>query len=166
MPVVASQLAADLEAIFVGMPSEPAIAANLMAQAYDTYCKPAFAPPGLPVFTGTEKQKLELLLFKALADPAGGTGAKLAKAWADGIQLYWLTPVPFSGGPASGVVTAMPGAAPIIPPLTGVFSNAGNSAMSCAQQVAQNLDAATKTVLVTYATPPPPTGPPPPSTVI
>ena len=166
MPIVMAKLAKGLADVFRSQPDSGAMTASKIAQEYDLYCKPALAAPGMPIFTGAEKKALEGPLAAALSNQ-NGTAAMVAQAFSMGIQAYWLAPpVIFSGGPASGVVTAMPGAAAVIAPLTAAFSNLNNTEDTIGQLIAAALDAATKTVLVTYATPPPPTGPPPPATVV
>lgn len=166
MPVVMANLASGLANVFRSQPSSGAEAAQKITAEYDLYCKPAMAAPGLPIFTGAGKSAMEGLLAGALSSNMGAAAA-VAAAFSAGIQAYWLSPpVTFVGGPATGVVTAMPGAASVIAPLTAAFLNLANTEDTIAQAIASALDAATKTVLVTYSTPPPPSGPPPPATVM
>jgi len=164
MPLDMSSLARGLAAIFKSWPSNGTEAASKIAEEYDKYCRKGKAPPGSPVFTGAEKPALASVLAGAIGAP-GGSAAAAAAAFSSGIQAYWLSPpVPFVGGAASGVSSAMPGAAAIIGPLTGALSNLANSEEAIGQQIASQLDAATRTVLVIFATPT--SGPPPPATVI
>lgn len=165
MPLVVASLSAGLAAVFASMPPDGATAAMKIAIEYDKYCKTAMAPPGLPVFTGGEVKALEGILAGALAS-SNGSAAMVASAYSQGILSYWMMPVPFVGGPASGVVSSMPGAGAAIGPIMGALSNLGNTPETIGAQIAAALDAATRTVLVVYATPPPPAGPPPPATVI
>lgn len=166
MPLVVASLTAELKTIFESMPTDGMLAASKLAGAYDKYCKTALAGGIPPVFTGAEKPALEGSLAGVLAAGAG-SAAQVAQAWSMGIQAYWVVPpVPFMAPPITGVVTVMPGAAIVIPAITGVLLNTKNTADSAAQGLAAALDVATKTVLVTFATPPPPAGPPPPATVI
>jgi len=167
MPLVMSKLAKDLEAAFAEQPASPALAAQKMALAYDNYCKSGIAGGIPPLFTGAEAKALEGVLLPAIANPLGGGPPVIAAAWSAGIQGYWLTPpVAFLAPPIGGVVTAMPGAGAVIPGLTAAFLNILNTEAMIANLMAGILDIATKTVLVTFATPPPPAGPPPPATVI
>jgi hypothetical protein len=86
---------------------------------------------------------------------------------ANGIMSYWMAPpVMFSGGPAIGVTTAMAGAMSIVSPLGAALSNTQNTEDAIGNQIATLLDAATKTVMVTFSAPPPPAGPPPPAFLI
>jgi len=165
MPVVVAQLASGLANVFRGQPGNGALAAMLIAGEYDAYCQAAMAPPGLPILTGAGKSALQGILTGALAS-SSGAAANVAQAFSTGIMAYWMSPpVMFVGGPASGVVTAMPGAPAVIGPITAALSNTMNSEDTIGQLIAAALDTATKTVLVTYATPPPPALPPP-ATVI
>jgi len=164
MALDAAGLANGLAAVFKGKPSSGADAAKKIAAEYDTYCKKGQAPPGLPVFTGVEASALEGPLASAMGSPNGSAEA-VAAAFAQGLKAYWLAPpVPFSGGPATGVVTAMPGADAVIGPITSALKNTSNTEEAIGGSIASALDAATKTVLVTYSTPTP--GTPPPATVI
>jgi hypothetical protein len=159
-------LTAGIVSVLKSQPSTGALAAKKLALEYDKYCKTAMAPPALPIFTGVEAMSLEGPLAAVFS---GGTGPApaVAQAWATGIQAYWLAPpVMFVGGPVSGVATAMPGAPASIAPITAALTNLGNTEETFAQQLATALDIATKTVLVTFATPPPPAGPPPPALVM
>jgi hypothetical protein len=159
-----SSLASGLEAIFKEQPSSGAQAASKIASKYDAYCKGGQAGPGLPLITPAAKKALEGHLAAAMAVPAGDAVA-VASAFSTGIMAYWMTPpVPCVGGAASGVVTAMPGAGAVVGPLTAAFKNTKNSETAIANQIASALDVATRTVLVTYATPTP--TPPPPATVM
>jgi len=167
MPLVVATLAAELSSIFMGHPNTGADAAFKIAGAYDNYCKTAMAPPGLPVFTGVEKTTFQGLLTPSLISAEAGNPTIVAQAMASAIQAYWLTPpVVFIGGPAAGMVTAVPGAMAIVSALSGILSNTGNTEAVAGQQIATQFDIATKTVLVTFTTPPPPAGPPPPAMVI
>jgi len=166
MPLNVQQLTQGLAAIFKGQPKSGAEAANKIAAEYDKYCKAGMAAPGLPVFVGTEAMSLEGPLAGALGS-GNGTAASVAAAYGVGIQAYWLAPpVVFVGGPASGLATAMPGVGAAVSLITVALSNVQNTEDSAASQIATALDAATKTVLVTYTVPPPPLGPPPPATVV
>ncbi len=167
MPLVVSTLASDLEAVFASQPLDAATSAKKMAMAYDSYCKAGMAGIACPVFTGSEAPALESVLLGAISSPAAGGPPVIAAAWAAGIQAYWLSPpVVFTAPPILGTATAMLGAATVIPGLTAVFLNIANTSSTCAQTMAAVLDAATKTVLVTFTTPPPPAGPPPPAPVV
>jgi hypothetical protein len=167
MPLVMATLATGLANVFKSHPSSGAEAASKIAQEYDTYCKAAMAPPGAPIFTGAEKSTFEGLLAPALASPDAGNANVVASAFSCALQAYWMTPpVMFSGGPATGVVTAAPGASAIISPLGAALTNTHNTEDMIGQLIATQLDLATKTVLVTFSTPPPPAGPPPPALVI
>jgi len=167
MPLVVAQLQAELAAVFLAQPDSGAKSAKDMAAAYDNYCKAGLAGGAVPVFTATEVKRLEGLLAGALADPKVGSAANLAMAWMNGLNSYWLAPpVQFATPPILGMVTAIAGIGAVSGGLTGVFSNTQNTEASAAQQIATILDAATKTVLVTFTAPPAPLGPPPPATVV
>lgn len=167
MPLNSSSLAKELEAAFASQPESPALSAQKMAAAYDNYCKAGIAGGIPPLFTGAEVKRLEGILLGAIASPVGGGPPVIAAAWSAGIQSYWLTPpVPFLAPPIAGVTTAMPGAGAAIAVLSAGFLNVLNTEATIAQIMATALDIATRTVLVTFATPPPPAGPPPPATVI
>jgi hypothetical protein len=167
MPLVMATLATGLANVFKSQPSSGADAASKIAQEYDLYCKAAMAPPGAPIFTGAEKSTFEGLLAQALASPDAGDANVVAAAFSSAVQAYWMSPpVMFSGGPATGLVTAVTGATAIISPLGAALLNTQNTEDTIGQLIATQLDLATKTVLVTFSTPPPPTGPPPPALVI
>ena len=161
MPLVVSSLAAALEAAFLSHPGSAAISASDMAKAYDDYCKAGLAGGIPPLLLPAGKSALEGVLLGAIAS-GQGTPAQIAGAWSSGIQAYWMTPpVVFTAPPITGVVTAIPGAAAVTGVVIGVLSNVKNTAATAAQGIAAALDVATKTVLVTFATPPPPALPPP-----
>lgn len=165
MPLVVADLIAGLTAVFQTMNPDGATTSQKIALEYDKYARKGVATPGLPVIPPTQMQALAAPLTAAMGSP-GGTPATVAQAYGVGIQAYWLSPpVPFVGGPAAGVVTAIPGAPVVVPQITAALSNLKNTAATVAQQIGTALDSATRTVLVTYATPPPPTGPPPPALV-
>jgi len=165
MPLNVATLAKGLAGVFKDQPDNGALAASKIAQEYDTYCKEAMAGAALPIFTTTEKTRMEGILAGALSS-SNGQAAMVAQAFSAAIQSYWLMPpVQFSGGPIMGMVTVMPGAAAVIPAITAGLSNVQNMEDSIGQIIASALDAATKTVLVTFTTPPPPAGPPPPAKV-
>lgn len=167
MPLIMATLQAGLVQVFKSQPSTPTDAANKIAAEYDKYCKNAMAAPGLPVFTGAEKTAFEGLILAALSLGENGSAQAVAQAFGDAVNAYWmLPPVPFVGGPATGMVTAIPGAMAIVAPLAAALGNTNNTEDSIALQIATQLDIATKTVLVTYTTPPPPAGPPPPALVL
>jgi hypothetical protein len=167
MPLVMATLQAGLAQVFRSQPSSPADVARQIATEYDNYCKTAMAAPGLPVFTGAEKPAFEGLIFAALSLGENGSAQAVAQSFGDAVNAYWLLPpVPFVGGPATGVVTAVSGAMAIVAPLAAALGNTNNTEDSIALQIATQLDIATKTVLVTYTTPPPPAGPPPPALVL
>lgn len=167
MTLVAATLAVGLANVFRSQPVIGADAANKIANEYDIYCKMALAPPGAPVFTGMEKNTFEGLIAAALATADTGSAAMVATAFANAVQAYWLAPpVQFSGGPAIGMVTAVPGAQSIVGPLSSALSNTQNTEDIIGQIIATQLDIATKTVLVTFTAPPPPAGPPPPAMVL
>jgi hypothetical protein len=166
MPLVVSTLSDLLEASFVSYPGDAQRSADGMAMAYDTYCKSGLAGGVPPLFTGLEKQNLMGILLSSIMSKKG-TPDQIAQAWSSGIQTYWMSPpVVFTAPPIIGVVTAMPGAGAVIAAIKGVMANTDNTAASAAQGIAAALDAATKTVLVTFSAPPPPTGPPPPAMVV
>lgn len=167
MPLIVSKLSADLSNVFSGYPSSGSDAANGIAMAYDNYCKNAIASPGLPIFTTSERYAFRAILSSILSSAEAGNANILAKAFGDAVQAYWMAPpVMFSGGAATGIVTAVPGAMAVVSALAGVLSNTQNTAAVAGQQIAAQLDIATRTVLVTFSTPPPPAGPPPPAMVI
>lgn len=166
MPLVVATLASKLEAAFMSHPGSASKSADDMASAYDAYCQSGLAGGVPPIITPAAKQALMGMLLGTIAS-GSGSPAQIAQAWSNGIMMYWMSPpVMFTAPPIIGVVTAMPGAPGAIGPLTGVFANGQNTAASAAQGIAAALDAATKTVLVTFSAPPPPTGPPPPATVV
>lgn len=167
MPLVVATLTVGLANVFKSQPGSGADAASMIAQEYDTYCKLAMAPPGAPIFTGTEKTTFETFLAAALASPDAGDANVVAAAFSSAVQAYWLTPpVMFVGGPVTGLVTAISGAAAIISPLGSALLDLQGTEDLTGQLIATQLDLATKTVLVTFTTPPPPAGPPPPALVI
>lgn len=165
MPLIVSQLEVGLKNAFAAQLQPPQTAQQL-ALAYDSYCKAGLAGGIPPLFTGAEVKALEGILLGAIASPMGAA-ATFAAAWASGVQAYWLAPpVAFTAPPIAGVTTGMPGAAAITSALTAGFSNIANTEDTIAKLMSTVLDTATKTVLVTFATPPPPAGPPPPATVV
>jgi hypothetical protein len=167
MPLVMAALATELTSVFMGKPSSGADAASQVAGAYDNYCKAALAPPGLPIFTGAEKNTFQVILSLAWISVDTGDANITAQAIGDAIQAYWMSPpVMFVGGPATGLVTAVPGALSVVPAIAGALANTQNTDAVIGQQLATQMDIATKTVLVTYSTPPPPAGPPPPALVM
>lgn len=147
-----SQLKSELAAIYRAYCASPRESARKMAAAYDAYAKAAQAAPGKPQFTGSEARALEAVLYPAIVNYYSGTPERIAQAWAQGIQAYWLGPViQFTGGGVlTGMATAMPGSAPLVPALVAVYRDLGNSFDSCAQRVAAALHAATTTTVVTY----------------
>lgn len=164
MPLVVSKLAADLQKIFASRPSNHAIAAQKIAQAYDAYCKKGLAGGVPPLLTGAEAKRFEGILVPVLIS-SSGTAVTVGAAFASGIQSYWLTPpVVFTAPPILGVVTLMPGATGAAALITAALSNLANSEASCAAQIASALDVATKTVLATFSAPLP--VPPVPATLV
>ncbi len=164
MPLIVSTLSSLLETSFMSCPDSAQKSADDMATAYDTYCKAGLAGGIPPLFTGLEKQALMSILLAAIISKAG-TPDQIAQAWSSGIQTYWLSPpVVFTAPPIAGLVTAVPGAGAVIAAISGVMANTKNTAASAAQGIAAALDAATKTVLVTFSSPP--VSPPPPATVV
>lgn len=167
MPLVSSTLAVGFANVFKSQPGSGQETASKLAQEYDKYCKAAMAPPGAPIFTGSEKTAFEGILAPALASADTGNATVVAAAFGNAVQAYWMMPpVQFSGGPAIGMVTAVPGAQAIVSPIAAALINTQNTEDSIGNILATQLDIATKTVLVTYTAPPPPTGPPPPALVV
>ena len=113
--------------VFKSEPSSGAQAAAKIAAEYDKYAKKGQAGPGLPLVSPAAKAAMEGALAGALASSVGSAAA-VAAAFSSGLTAYWMSPpVPFSGGPATGVVTAVPGAGAIVGPLTGILKNTKNS---------------------------------------
>jgi len=161
-----SGLISGLTSVFAEMPGDAGMAAKKISIEYDKYCKAGMAPPGLPVFTGTEAFRMEHILSGVLSMP-GGNPASVGAAFVAGIQAYWLTPpVPFVAGVVAGMTTAMPGAGAVAGIVSGALANPGNTASTIAGIIGGALDMATRTLLITYVMPVPPAGPPPPAMLI
>lgn len=153
MPLNASQLASDIEAVFLSEPPDGATAAKKIAAAYDNYCKAGLAGGVPPVLTGVEAARFEGPLASGFS---AGAASAVANGFKDGVTAYWVSPpVPFAAPPIAGVTTSVAGAGAIVGPLTGILENSSNTQKSSAQQIAQLLDQATKTVLVTFTAPQP-----------
>lgn len=145
-------LRAELTRIFSVSSGSPAEAAAKLAAAYGRYAQTATAGVVPWVPTGLEERRLRGVLVVSLGPT--GSAPVVARAWAQGVTAFWFAPPVVFG---VGAVTAVPGAALLLPTLTALFLSPRNSVVSAAASLASALDAATRTVLVTL----PPAGPVP-----
>lgn len=154
MPLIPGTLSASLVAV-LGAPSQNAAQkAQEWAAAYQGYALTATAGVLLPIYVGIEGQALAARLA-----PVFGTRQQspyeFARALAGGVEAFWLLPpVPFSGGVAAGLVSAFPGKAALISAVVSILSAPNQRHEPVAGQLAAALDAATRTVTVTFAPPP------------
>lgn len=159
MALVSSLLAANLTRVFSIPAVNGAQKAIELSYAYQTYSATAMAGVLLPVFVGIEATVMAGRIIPAMSN-ANGTAVQMANAIASGVESFWLLPpVPFALGPVAGVVTSFPGKGVLVGQLTSIFSTTTDQAVSVAQRVAQALDVATRTVIVTFAPPPGSTAP-------
>jgi hypothetical protein len=155
MPMISRQLATSLLRIFRGLEASTPKNARKWADAYARYAKPAIAGPAIPVWTGTESSKMVPMLLSAMSAPSPSS-AVFAAALANAVETFWLLPpVVFTPPGGAGAVTAFPGKAVLIAGLTAVMSAPQPEAVA-AEAIAAQLDAASRTVVVTYAIPPAP----------
>lgn len=154
MALVSAPLRTALVGLFKNGTPVAMDAALKMADAYTNYCRTGMFGTSIPTILPGATSLLQTTLLGAMATPAAGTPAKFAKAWADGVLAFWLTPPVAVLGVQSGVVTAIPGAAALTGILTPLFANPTNTAEAVAAQLASALDTATKTTIATLAPPP------------
>lgn len=154
MALVSAPLQGALLGLFKTGTPVAMVAAQKMAEAYTNYCRTGLFGTSVPTILPSATALLQTTLLSAMSTPAAGTPSKFAKAWADGVQAFWLAPPVAVLGVQSGVVTAIPGAAALSGILTALFANPMNTAVSVAAQLASALDTATKTTVATLAPPP------------
>lgn len=149
MALLKATLEAKLLQIFTNQFDYP-LAARELAGAYADYSQTALAAASAPTFIGTERNLLAQTLLAAIVNPTTGTPAKMAQAWTDGVRTFWLTPpVAFAGAAGIGPATAFVGEPLLLSLLTTLFSNISNTTQTAARQLAEYLDAATKTIQTT-----------------
>jgi len=152
--LVAASLTASLTRVFSSPSEQGGVKAQEIALAYQTYALTAMAGVLLPVFVGVEGQAMASRLIPVM-QRSTNSPSDFANALADGVEAFWLLPpVPFSGGPAAGVVTGFPGKQVLVGALVGALSSPSSDGASVASRVATALDAGTRTVIVTFAPPP------------
>lgn len=155
MPLVPSPMQAEFLALYKSYAASPRESARRQAKAYDLYAKQALASPSKPVFTGSETQALEDKLYQAIMQYRTGTPERYARAWAEGVFSYWMSPpLQFSGGGIiAGVVSAAPVQPIIFPQLMSLYRNIQGTAESVSAQQASILHAGTLLVMATLTFP-------------
>lgn len=134
-------------------PPNPRVAAKEYAKIYTKYARSAQAGGGVPQVSGAQTMILEKTLYAGMASSRGSAG-KIARAWANGVKSFWLSPPVAVVGAQSGVITAFPGQPALLSALSALFSNPKNTSSAWARRMASLLDTATKTVLATVTPPP------------
>lgn len=154
MALVQAALAGRLTGIFSQPGGNAAAKAVEWASAYTSYALPAMAGVLLPTFLGIEQAAFLAGILPVFNNP-NSTSVQFANALANAVEAFWLLPPVLFAGPAvAGAVTGFPGKPLLIAQLIGVLSNKYQQAAQPARQIADALDIATKTVVVTFAPPP------------
>lgn len=154
MPLISATLSSSLTTI-LGAPSvSGAEKAQQIGSAYQAYALTATAGVLLPIFIGIEGRAMASRLTPVLSS-THPTAHSFANALASGVEAFWLLPpVPFTGGVAAGLVTAFVGKSALAAAVTGIMARPTPRHEPVAIQLASALDAATRTVMVTFAPPP------------
>lgn len=158
MALVKTVLTEELKSIFsLNLENKDDIAQRV-SSAYQNYCNAAQGPGGdPPLLTSQEHSTMKQLLssqMKVVDSPGPGP---MSQAIVSGAVAFWLTP-PVQFPAFGGAVTVVQGTAKALSDLQDVDADSPDEA---ANQLANILDALTKTVFVVYTLPPPPTGPTP-----
>jgi len=146
MPLVVATLENALRSIFQNPPKVLFDTADKWAKAYADYAAQATTvpTPATPLFTGLEPELFRGTLIATWTEPKTGSPATAAQAFVTALTTFWtLPPVVFTAGADSGAPVAVPGVAGLVPCLTGIFANIGNTAETAAAGVAACLHAAT-----------------------
>ena len=132
---------------------------TLLGDAYSLYVSTVVAGPGMPIFTGKESSLFGETVAAALTTP--GIPISLPTALFTALTSFWMAPVVLFGPPPIVGAPAPPIAPDFISILTVLLSVPGNLPEDVATAIADQLDLATKSIIVTFTAPPPPAGPPP-----
>lgn len=138
--------------ILEDLESQPATvynAAEKMALRYEQYARDAMAGTALPIFTGTERVRLQTPLFTVMSAMATANPPSLASAWSAGVTAFWMTP-PVQFLSPDGIFlgpVAVSGAPVLSVPLTQTFSRK-NPTVVFATELAAALDSATRATVV------------------
>lgn len=154
MALVQASLKSELVTIFSSRLASPDIIAQRLAQAYTTYALAGMFGASTPVILPTHTAALQNSLKGAISNPKAGSAALFAQAWVSGLTSFWLTPPVLVAGAQVGTVTAIPGAAALVAPLTALFLNLKASYDSVGDGLSLALHGASLTVLSTVAPPP------------
>lgn len=153
MALLVSTLVSGLVSVFQRPMQSPVESAQAWAAAYQAYAATAQAAALLPVFTGTELSRMGGVLTRVMSQRQP-SAAMFASILADGVEAFWmLPPVPFATPGAAGAVVLFPGKVALVGALLSTLSGP-RQASAAATSVAQALDAATKTVTVSFSPPP------------
>lgn len=152
MPLDKSALASELENVFGAMLPTASDVADALASVYTNYAKEGRFGSSTPQIPPAKTTALAATLLAAIADPAAGSPATFAGAWASGLAAFWAA-VPVVGA-QSGAVGACPGAASMLATLSLLFANQNNSLEDGAKGLADALHIATLTVTAAVVPPP------------
>ena len=158
MALILPTLTGRLTSVLSSPSDQGAAKAQEWAQAYNTYAITAQAGALLPTFVGVEAQAIASQLLSVMSNP-NGSAAQFANALAGGIEAFWLLPPVVFSGAGAGAVSAFPGKSALVGQLTAAFSSSTDQSAARAAEIAEALDTATRTVIVTFAPPPGSTAP-------
>lgn len=154
MPLIPAGLAASLMRV-LGTPSMVgAEKAQEWGRAYQNYALTATAGVLLPVYLGIESQAMAARMSSVMGIQHSSP-YDFASVLASGVEAFWLLPpVLFTGGVAVGAVTSFPGKLALVSAVVGVLTGPKSRHEPVAIRLANVIDAATRTVIVTFAPPP------------
>jgi hypothetical protein len=154
MPLISGTLAARLTRVLGSPSTDGPRKAQEWGAAYQAYALTATAGVLLPIFIGIEGQAFAARMAPALS-VQHPSPYDFASALASGVEAFWLLPpVLFAGGIAAGAVTSFPGKLALVAGVVGVLTGPKPRHEPVAVQLANVIDAATRTVIVTFAPPP------------
>ncbi len=155
MSLTASDLA---DGLTIDPQGDYSVAAQLYADAYAAYAADARSPmTGFPLNLTAPTATLQSALAAAFS--AGFDANATAEAMDAAFTAFWLSPpVAFTGSPP-GTVTAVTGAGTLAPALLAAWqanTSGDASTADSATQIADAIDAFTRTVIVTHPVVPTP----------
>lgn len=125
-------------------------AASAWAGAYDAYARTATADVMTPALDGQQMMRLRSKLQAAMVNTKAPDARLWARAWAEGIEAYWLTPaVDFDAGAA--LVTSFAGREELRSRLARDLTRISQQARPPLQAMAEAIDDATRTIVATTA---------------
>lgn len=150
MPLIQPVLQLAIKQVFDAALDDTQQIADRIALAYQNYAMPALGPAGAPgVFTGIEYKRISAQIAPLLKSHA--PLSSLATALGLGVFQFWMAPpILFAPGTVTAIITT---------PGEQLLSSAqALDTNTAASNLANALEAMTRTVIVTYPIPP---GPPP-----